>query len=80
MSLSPLRLDNPQTQLDNILEQGKLSDLFQPIISLNRQEIYGYEGLIRGPSDSPLHTPAHLLATAQRYGRHHELDTYAVKP
>lgn len=73
MSISPL-LNSLQTQLDDILEQGKLSALFQPIVSLNRQEIYGYEGLIRGPSDSSLHAPTNLFATAQRYGRHNELD------
>lgn len=74
MSISPLLLDSLQTQLDDILERGKLSALFQPIVSLSRQEIYGYEGLIRGPSNSSLHAPTHLFATAQRYGRHNELD------
>jgi len=63
-----------KTQLDDIIDQGKLLPLFQPIVSLNKQDIYGYEGLIRGPSDSPLHAPINLFAAAERFERINELD------
>jgi diguanylate cyclase (GGDEF)-like protein len=47
-----------------IIQQRKLTALFQPILDLKSGEIYGYEGLIRGPSDSPLHAPISLFGAA----------------
>ncbi len=61
-------------ELDDILATKHLSALFQPIVSLGKQEIYGYEGLIRGPSDSRLHAPTSLFVTAERYNKTIELD------
>ena len=60
--------------LDEILEKALLTPLFQPIISLKENTIYGYEALIRGPSDSPLHSPITLFDAASRHGRLAELD------
>jgi len=54
-------------QLINIIENQLLTSLFQPIVSLGKKEIYAYEALIRGPSDSPLHNPLNLFSTAERY-------------
>ena len=34
---------------------------FQPIVSLRTAEIIGYEGLIRGPRQHPLESPAALF-------------------
>ena len=42
----------------DILENGTLQAVFQPIIDLRAGLLIGYEGLIRGPSDSPLHAPS----------------------
>jgi diguanylate cyclase (GGDEF)-like protein len=47
-----------------IIQQRKLTALFQPILDLKSGEFYGYEGLIRGPSDSPLHAPISLFGAA----------------
>lgn len=58
----------------DILNNNSVSALFQPIIDFNRQTIFGYESLIRGPSDSPLHNPVMLFDVAQREGRLTELD------
>ena len=78
--------DGGMTPLHEILQQRKLSALFQPILDMRSGEIAGYEGLIRGPADSPLHSPFNLFATAQRYGlsletemlsRHIVLETFA---
>lgn len=52
-------------RLIEILEQRQLNALFQPIINMQRGEIVGYEGLIRGPSDSPLHSPLNLFKVAR---------------
>ncbi len=66
-------LQQSQT-LDQILEQGLLTPLFQPIVCLKHNKIYGYEALIRGPSDSTLHSPINLFDAASRVGRLAELD------
>lgn len=44
-------------RLHEIIDQRQLSALFQPIIDMHSGDIIGYEGLIRGPSNSPLHSP-----------------------
>jgi EAL domain-containing protein (putative c-di-GMP-specific phosphodiesterase class I) len=53
--------------LHEILAGRKLSALFQPIIHMQSGEIIGYEGLIRGPSDSPLHAPMNLFKVARAH-------------
>ena len=53
--------------LHEILAGRKLSALFQPIIHMHSGEIIGYEGLIRGPSDSPLHAPMNLFKVARAH-------------
>lgn len=55
------------SRLNEILSQRQLSALFQPIIDMQRGEIIGYEGLIRGPSDSPLHSPMNLFKVARAH-------------
>lgn len=54
--------------LVEILRQRKLTALFQPIMDMRTGGIAGYEGLIRGPADSPLHSPYNLFGAAQRLG------------
>ncbi len=51
----------------NILDGKLLTPHFQPIISLTQKKIMGYEALIRGPSDSPLHSPFNLFTTAEQF-------------
>ncbi len=53
------------SRLNEILSQRQLTALFQPIIHMQKGEIVGYEGLIRGPSDSPLHSPLNLFKVAR---------------
>jgi EAL domain-containing protein (putative c-di-GMP-specific phosphodiesterase class I)/GGDEF domain-containing protein len=60
--------------LDNILAHGDITSLFQPILSLSERRILGYEALTRGPSNTPLHSPINLLATARHAGRLNELE------
>ncbi|HLF95982.1 MAG TPA: bifunctional diguanylate cyclase/phosphodiesterase, partial [Methylococcaceae bacterium] len=60
--------------LDRILQDGLLTAAFQPIVCPLRKEIFGYEGLIRGPADTPLHYPAPLFEEASRQQRLLELD------
>lgn len=51
-----------------------LTVLFQPIVANQQRHIFGYEALIRGPSNTPLHSPVTLFETAARQGRLVELD------
>ncbi|WP_150640251.1 bifunctional diguanylate cyclase/phosphodiesterase [Pseudomonas fluorescens] len=60
--------------LSSILAQSALHSLFQPIISLSKRRIVGYEALTRGPSNSPLHSPTALFAIARQAGRLSELE------
>lgn len=56
------------TPLQEIITHRRLNALFQPIIDLKNGEFLGYEGLIRGPADSPLHSPINLFGAAQQQG------------
>lgn len=61
--LATLRRDS-MTPLQEIIQQRRLTALFQPILNLKTGDFYGYEGLIRGPSDSTLHSPINLFGAA----------------
>ncbi|WP_339079246.1 bifunctional diguanylate cyclase/phosphodiesterase [Pseudomonas sp. TMP9] len=65
--------------LDNILANGDLHSLFQPIFSLSERRILGYEALSRGPSNSVLHSPINLFAVARSAGRLSELELLCRK-
>ncbi len=65
--------------LAQILTTASLTPLFQPIVSLKENRIYGYEALIRGPSDSLLHSPLNLFDAASRDNRLFELDILCRK-
>lgn len=54
--------------LQDILNQRSLSALFQPILNISDGTFLGFEGLIRGPADSPLHSPINLFAAAKQQG------------
>jgi len=49
----------------DIIARRQLSSLFQPIVDMKTGQIIAYEGLIRGPSDSPLHSPLNLFKAAR---------------
>lgn len=57
---APLR-----AHLFEILARKQLSALFQPIVHMRSGEIIAYEGLIRGPSGSPLQAPMDLFKAAR---------------
>ena len=53
--------------LEHILENARLLTLLQPVLDLAEGRLMGYEALSRGPSDSPLHAPQVLFATAEQH-------------
>jgi EAL domain-containing protein (putative c-di-GMP-specific phosphodiesterase class I)/GGDEF domain-containing protein/CBS domain-containing protein len=54
-------------EIITILDGRLLTPHFQPIVSLAQRKIMGYEALIRGPSDSSLHSPFNLFTTAEQF-------------
>jgi len=61
-------------EIINILDGRLLTPHFQPIVSLPQKKIIGYEALIRGPSDSPLHSPFNLFTTAEQFNLSNRLE------
>jgi diguanylate cyclase (GGDEF)-like protein len=70
----PRAKEPTMTPLREIIEQRRLNALFQPIIDLKSGEFLGFEGLIRGPADSPLHSPINLFGAAAQQGLQLELE------
>lgn len=65
---------NNMSLLLEILQQRRLNAFFQPIIDLKKGKFIGFEGLIRGPADSSLHSPANLFGAVQQYGLTPEME------
>lgn len=63
-----------ETLLHQVIEQQNIQIHFQPIVHLQTRQIYGYEGLTRGPVNTVLHSPTRLFEAAARAGRLAELD------
>lgn len=51
--------------LRRIIAQRQLTPLFQPILDTRTGLAFGHEGLIRGPSDTVLHSPVNLFNVAR---------------
>lgn len=60
--------------LQDIFGQRDLSALFQPVMDIANNTFIGFEGLIRGPADSPLHSPANLFGAAKQQGLELEIE------
>ncbi|MGD2119181.1 MAG: bifunctional diguanylate cyclase/phosphodiesterase [Chromatiales bacterium] len=65
--LSADELSEEHTELNRILDGERLFPVYQAIVDLNSNRIVGHEALIRGPSDSPLHSPVALFASAEKH-------------
>lgn len=51
-----------------------LSAVFQPIMDFRAHAYFAFEGLIRGPENTPYHAPQQLFAAAERHGLRLELE------
>jgi diguanylate cyclase (GGDEF)-like protein len=67
-------LDASALELAELMREGRITTLFQPIVDPRSRGICGYEALTRGPSDSWLHAPQNLFEAARRAGLKVELD------
>jgi EAL domain-containing protein (putative c-di-GMP-specific phosphodiesterase class I) len=61
-------------ELRQILEEGLVRSVYQPIVDIDTKEIVAYEALARGPQGSPLERPDLLFATAHEVGAVEELE------
>lgn len=54
--------------LARLMREGGLHCVFQPLADLREGQVYAHEALIRGPQNTPLHTPDKLLELARHEG------------
>ncbi|MGM0542055.1 MAG: GGDEF domain-containing protein [Pseudomonadota bacterium] len=64
-------------ELYSILSLRNLSPVFQPIVDIKKHQVFAYEALIRGPENSPLHSPLHLFHVAEEHNCLFEMDWLA---
>jgi len=57
-----------------IIEEKRLTSLFQPIASIAAQQIFSFEALIRGPSNSIFHNSISLFSCAEKFSLATELE------
>lgn len=65
--------------LERIMRFSLLRPVFQPLFNTDDCSVYGFEGLIRGPEGSSLHSPLALFAEAERQGLRTELEMMAAR-
>lgn len=58
----------------SVLLAGRVTSVYEPIVSVASKTVYGYEALARGPEGSELHSPLALFGAAEREGLVYELD------
>lgn len=65
--------------LPGLMESGALHAVFQPIFDLAQGRHFACEALLRGPTETALHTPEALFAAAAHADLTHELEWLAVE-
>jgi len=65
--------------LHRLIETRSFDLHFQPLVAIDRAEIYGFEALTRAPADGPLHSPLVLFEAAARLGRLVELEHLIIR-
>ena len=73
------RLDASSHELTQLMREGRIATLFQPIVDPRSRGICGFEALARGPSDSWLHSPQNLFEAARRSGVRLDLDFVCIQ-
>ncbi|HEY1181913.1 MAG TPA: EAL domain-containing protein, partial [Rhodocyclaceae bacterium] len=74
LSSVPRQIASDNTPLHRILRDNSLYVVFQPVLDMHGRKYMGYEALIRGPQDSPLHSPAALFEAARHCNLRRELE------
>lgn len=72
-------LSEEELSIQEVLMCDLLHAVFQPILDFRARGFLGYEGLIRGPAGSLLHTPSQLFTAADECGLRRELEACCRK-
>lgn len=67
-----------QQLLEAALREGKLSSLYQPIVSALDGKLFAHEALLRGPAGSGIESPLELFRLARLSGKADRLDLLAL--
>lgn len=62
------------SSIDEVIDAGAVTSVYQPIVELDSGSVAGYEALARGPQGSELESPDRLFGAASRCGRVVDLD------
>lgn len=73
------RMDAAAVEIAEIVRAGNIRVLLQPIVSTATRSVLGLEALVRGPSNSWLHSPLNLFATARRNGLQLDLEYLCIR-
>ncbi|MCL3862377.1 EAL domain-containing protein [Actinotalea sp. K2] len=69
----------PLVPIDDLLHDGALSCVYQPLIDLDSGAAVGHEALLRGPAGSPWESPLVLLDAARAVGRLSDLERCSLQ-
>lgn len=72
--LSPAALRGPSLTVEDVVRNGHVQAVFQPVVHLATGAVVGYEALARGPHGTALERPTALFAAARQAGVLAELD------
>jgi EAL domain-containing protein (putative c-di-GMP-specific phosphodiesterase class I) len=61
-------------QLFELVLEGRVTSVYEPIVDVATKTVFGYEALARGPEGSDFHTPMSLFHAAESEGLVFELD------
>lgn len=67
------------SELESILNESRLTTLYQPLVSSADGRLFAHESLVRGPAGSSLHAPLALFSSAHSLGLTTELDLAALR-
>jgi EAL domain-containing protein (putative c-di-GMP-specific phosphodiesterase class I) len=71
LATGPAATQTQPQDVEHVLRRG-VRAVYQPVVDIDRQDVVGYEELVRG--EPPLATPAELFAAAAQHGLTTELD------
>jgi EAL domain-containing protein (putative c-di-GMP-specific phosphodiesterase class I) len=78
MLQAPIHQEGLRQWLQELLDQGEFIHLFQPIMDIHRQKLFGYEALLRVDERHNL-SPHDLFSIAKAMGMSYELDMASLK-
>jgi diguanylate cyclase (GGDEF)-like protein len=64
-------------EFHKLIEEQRISSVYQPIVSLQDGQVMGYEALTRGPVDGPFHSPLAMFQYAEQQGELYRLERLA---